>query len=315
MSLIVFAFHYNRGRFLQNLVRSVARHVPAPLIIFDDGSTDSESLKILDGLAAVYEVVRSRNEPGDVNTGGLHANMTHALEIAESRGVELALMVQDDMQIVRDVTLADLDLVRAGFACPKASFVIHSSFMKANYGKLLDDKTMVERTPGIYERNLSPRLSTSPDAEAVSYSDTGFFSVALYRQYAQRLIPGENANQVLASARGLRLGFMSDPVMHWLPMPTSFHNRRRRMVSQVIDRIAGAGVHPIAAVSDKKPRESGDMNSAGVPYAEDNLISPTLPPVRYWSLHGGLDNLRSRAGWRGRLGELIVRAKSAIQQS
>jgi hypothetical protein len=78
--------------------------------------------------------------------------MQWALQLAAGCGFELALMIQEDMQLVRDILARDIDVVAEGFARPHSSFVIQTCFLKANRGRRVDDAAMYEVFPGRYER-------------------------------------------------------------------------------------------------------------------------------------------------------------------
>lgn len=293
---MIFIFHFNRGEFLENLIKSVEKHSSAPVVIFDDRSDDIVSIKILDKLSAKYEIIRpDLDRSTERRTGGLHANMSEALVIAEKRGVEFALMMQDDMQIVRDITDEDIKTIRLAYKRPMASFGIVTSFFKKSRSIKMEKSTINIASKDIYEISY-PVENDKPLFE--SYADTGFFSVRKYKSLTEKLLTGEENNQNALRALDVRLGFLTKPFMHFTPMPISFRSRARGWRAKLSDKIAGAGVHTIASIDGETLQELFDRDPQVIPYAENFLTAPTLPPVRYWPLHGGKTNLKASLGWK-----------------
>lgn len=302
--MIVFAFHFNRGAHLNNLVLSVEKHIDAPLVIIDDGSTDADSLRVLEGLSKRYEVLVKPARGGlDRVTGGLHTNMQWALQLAAKRSAEIALMIQEDMQVVRDILPRDFDIVKKGFERPNSSFVIQTCFLKGNRGRGLDQSTMYEPTPGLYERRETEGALRA--GRCFSYSDTGFFSVPLFFRQMSVLETGEEANELSLRSQGVRMGFLADPFMHFLPLPSDKSRANRRWQDKIADRLAGAGIHSIASMSEAEVMYLLERDKKELPYAEDFLRAPTMPPSKYWSLRSGRSNLRARGGWRRVISRLL----------
>lgn len=302
--MIVFAFHFNRGAYLTNLVRSIERHINAHLIIVDDGSTDHHSLAALDLLSKKHEVVIKPRQGGfDRVTGGLHANMQWALETAAERGVDIALMIQEDMQIVRDLRSEDIATVTRGFDRPRSSFVIQTCFLKGNRGRQADNSAMYQTMAGLYERELTERAKRI--GRCFSYSDTGFFSVPLFFQQMKCLQTGEKANELFLRERGLKMGFLMNPLMHFLPLPSDEARVNRCWQDIFADWLAGAGVHSISDMSKEEVEYLLSRDETELPYAESFLHAPTMPKSNYWSLRSGLSNLHARGGWRKAVARLL----------
>ncbi|MEL6702133.1 MAG: glycosyltransferase, partial [Pseudomonadota bacterium] len=118
-TLDIAIFSYNRPDYLGDCVASVLRHAPdARLRVYDDGSDDPQTLALLDSLGdrAV------RRDPGDTSRhGGLYGNMQFALDQAEG---DWLMFLQDDMQIVRDITATEMtDMAAIWDAHPRAAFL------------------------------------------------------------------------------------------------------------------------------------------------------------------------------------------------
>ncbi len=117
-ALDVFVFSYNRGAWLDNLIQSVTKLLAPPLDvelhIFDDHSNDEQTLQVLDRLRAQGVHIHHATDfdmQGRGSRGGLHAGIEASLTRVARKG-SLALLLQDDMEIVRPVTVADLAMVR-----------------------------------------------------------------------------------------------------------------------------------------------------------------------------------------------------------
>ena len=117
-ALDVFVFSYNRGAWLDNLIQSITELLAPPLDVelhvFDDHSDDEETLQVIERLRAQGTQIHHATDfdmQGRGSRGGLHAGIEAALTRVAREG-SVALLLQDDMQIVRPVSVADLAMVR-----------------------------------------------------------------------------------------------------------------------------------------------------------------------------------------------------------
>ena len=113
-ALDVFVFSYNRGVWLDNLVQSVFEMLSPPLDvevhIFDDHSDEEQTLQALERLKAKGVNICHATDfdmQGRGSRGGLHAGIEAAL-MHVARSDSLALLLQDDMQIVRPVSADEI---------------------------------------------------------------------------------------------------------------------------------------------------------------------------------------------------------------
>ena len=298
--LAVFIFHFNRPDFLENAVRSVERHLPGvALTIMDDGSTLAAARACLARLAQTHEVLQPDGaRASDAWTGGLHANMTRALHLAQRRGLRYAVMLQDDMQIVRPWREQDTAVVRTAFASPESSFVLYGCFFKGQARRSEPLETIAPR--------LVRRRAPSPDGKRhAAYVDAGIFDVAGFHAWGGTLRLGEKANEAALMDAGRRMPMMADPIMHWLPFPVSFRDRKRTVRERLADSLGGAGVHPISDMTIDNVAALCARPEHAPAYAEDWLQAPTAPAARYWSLRGGRENALARGGWRAALGKRL----------
>ena len=287
-----FIFHYNRGKYLINAINSVKRNTNSEIFIIDDNSNHKESKNIIDELSNKFTIIKSVDtDKKRDRTGGLHENMNQAIDLAYNKGFELALMMQDDMQIVREISDNDINSIIQGFRRPNASFVINCNFFKKSQA-LGDLSYILNSNRSIYE------IRNDETGKYESYSDTGFFSIPIYKNMNYRMISGENNNVKQLQKFKLRLGILAFPLMHFTPMPTSFRSRKRHLRDRVADWIAGAGVHPIEDMNPEMVRQLVNRDVDQLAFAEDYLSAPTLPKVSYWPLRGGRSNLAACLGWK-----------------
>jgi len=74
--MIFCVFSFNRGRFLENCVRSIEQCVPdASIIVFDDDSNDPATQEVLSDIDRNHQVLK----PGNVSTHKLGALREHAV--------------------------------------------------------------------------------------------------------------------------------------------------------------------------------------------------------------------------------------------
>ena len=294
----VLIFGYNRGRFLENAVVSALRHIPdAAVTVIDDHSDDAETLHILDGIRERIEVLRpSRGDVNDRVTGGLHHAMNFAFDHCEGRGEDIVLVLQDDMQVVRDVRRHEISEMASFFRLPSASFVLGCGFTKTYRGTR---NAQMHRVGNFYFRD------SNAIGVATTYTDTGLFSIKRLRETIGHLTTGEASNQARSAEAGLRLGMTTMPVVSFLPFPISYRKRKRAWGSEILDRVSGAGVHPITPLAGEKLATFLARDPDVLPFDEDWLTAPTAPPCHYWSYSGGKSNARARGGWRRLLAEFL----------
>jgi hypothetical protein len=170
-----FVFSYNRGRYLQNLLRSAKEcGWPGRLTIIDDRSEDPVTCRVLATAQERFgaEVIVPENKNGG-KYGGFWANMELAFsQLAADRFV---MFLQDDLQFVRPVTQSDVDRVTTLAADSRLSPFVYPSFWWGARGK-----QEVYRTSCSY----SPEFDTYHWSEAAA--QPGFSDVAIFDR--QRLV-------------------------------------------------------------------------------------------------------------------------------
>ncbi|MEO0343326.1 MAG: glycosyltransferase family A protein [Pseudomonadota bacterium] len=302
--MLGFVFHFNRGAFLENAMRSVGRHASFPFIIFDDDSTDPESLAALERLSKTFEVIQPTGPIArQAHTGGLQSNMWQAMAIARSRGEDIVLFLQDDTQLVRDVTPKDLQIVRTGFQRPNAACVISSNFLKKSEKGGLDHLLIKDVGKKIFERHATNTMELG--FRHGSFSDVGFFNTKLYFEQIPKPYASEAQAEVALRAKGFFMGQLYQPMSHWLPLPVTYRDRNRTWIVKALDAIGGVGLHPIESLSEAQLQTLNSCCKEAPPYEMDFLSAPTVGRLRYWPVTGGKHALRARYGLRRMLYHLL----------
>ena len=105
MKLLSCVLSYNRGEYLDNCVRSYHQFFgTGDILVIDDGSDDSDTLKTLNTLESNGDrVLRvSRESTGNMLHGGLWDNMDRGVDFAVEHDYDYIQFIQEDMQFVRD---------------------------------------------------------------------------------------------------------------------------------------------------------------------------------------------------------------------
>lgn len=296
-------FSYNRGHFLQNAIESVNHCLPyAELYIIDDASDDPFTQAVLKASKKNATVIIPSSVPTDYNTGGLYPNMNYIFSKMEQLQHRFLLCLQDDQQIVRHVSMFELEQMLTFFNLPKASFVLQTCFLKTHFGCRNDN--LQPMNDFLYRPDA--QLAVTPGRMS-SFAATGIFDIKLMRETVGCLCGSERENEQRARSFGLRLGFLHDPFMHWLPFPVSYLGKRRRIDRRLADVLAGAGVHKIAYMKEDEVAALKERTPCKLAYAEDWLRAPSLPPHKHWTTMAGYTNLLARGGWRKHLANLIFK--------
>lgn len=133
-------FSYNRGPYLRNCIESVQRHCPnVPFTVYDDGSDHPE---LVDYLKTLGSAVRHMQTATAERHGGFYANMQAALDETQA---EALLLLQDDVQVVRDIATEDVDSWQTYWASyPECAF-LSPVFMKG--GRRDDFQSTISQPP------------------------------------------------------------------------------------------------------------------------------------------------------------------------
>lgn len=269
-----FIFSYNRGRYLRNCLESLERHAPhSSITVIDDMSTDPDVHAVLDRFADRVAVVSSDEPKGGHHLGGLYANMNHAVRSAKG---DIALFIQDDMQIVRDLTSADIEHCNRFFDRYPDSVELHNGFFKRTQGpKNRQDIEIDSETP-VYFRK--------PDARgSVYFSAVGIIHVGRLRKLEFVFSNFESGNDERLSSVAGRMGIAPFPSMMWLPFAETSKFRQKGFLQRYAEWKTGAGFYPYRPLNDEEVEQLCNHDLRDVPLAEEWLDPQGMPERTIWN--------------------------------
>lgn len=299
-NLALYVFSFNRGRFLDNCMKSVQACAPElATTIIDDQSSDSATQEVLGAYESEFRIIRAGDGgEQEYKTGGLYNNMRFAFAEARRRGYAYVLFLQDDMQLVRPITESDLAGVDAFFqANPKAA-ELHTCFMKRFFATLDEEFAELDSSSEAYLRPSSYPGFTG-------FSAVGLFHLDRLDALFGDLRQGEYLNNEHAQREGIQMGFSSRPFMMWLPYPISHRGKERNLSLRLVEGLAGCGYYPYRIMSDGEVDAFVNRDLQKKPFAEDWLEPVGLGRVPIWSFAGGLSNLYARGGIRARIASIL----------
>jgi glycosyltransferase involved in cell wall biosynthesis len=268
--LAAYVFSYNRGPFLRHCVETIRSCAPTvPLTVVDDGSTDAETLDVLDNLPVAVR----RLAPGAGNAqrhGGLYANMQRALDDCDA---EHLLFLQDDMQLVRPLRAADFEYLQAFFAHhPRAAF-INPVFLKGQRARRDQRVTRLQTDFPVYFRSSPGKV------RGFSYADVVIADVGRLRQAQWRFLPGEIENARRAEQLFGAMGFMAYPFAMFLPEVPVYRGKHMTWAVARAQQLGGTQPKVYALMDAAQCAALFDRDLSVLPVAE-NFLRCTDPHVR-----------------------------------
>lgn len=259
---------YNRGLYLRNLLDSIERHCPdAVTFVVDDRSDDPDTLAVLE---ACPQAVFTSNGTLENRHGNLYRNMQKALEVCET---PYLLFLQDDTQIVRDVTARDMEIFIDAFSDPDLAF-LRPSFMKKS-----DCDNFIPHVDADVARGLIMPKETYADVRlGNAYCDVVMCDVAKLRGVNWTFKYTERANQIEAQTHFSSMPFLWSPCAFYCPEVPSYRDRKLYLASRLVQRkrrgvVARYNSIEGAALEDFMGRTEGSW-----PIAEHVLI-PNLDDI------------------------------------
>lgn len=259
-----FVFSYNRGQFLANCVRSIETCAPgAPIVVFDDYSSDPATCAVLQNIAVSHQVVRA-GETTRHKLGGLYANMQAALESAADD--ELVCFAQDDTQMVRALDDEDYRTLAACFAARPELGFLSPAFIRgiSRRGRRRIDFSYDAQLQLFFPRAGRPRAG-------VHFSDICLFRVDRLRAVGWRFGLGEPANNAQAAIHFGPMGYLRCPFLMWLPNGPAYRGKIKTLALRWAERRRRGGFYPFR---DLDPAAAERLRHAPVPLlpvAEDFL--------------------------------------------
>ncbi len=298
----IFVFSFNRGRFLTNCLNSIKKcNLDIDVTVIDDNSDDPETHKILNTIEVDYgyELIKANKDKTlEKRLGGLYGNMNRALSISKERKKDYIIFIQDDMQFVRKICPADLNIVEKVFEDYEDIQQVQSCFLK---------NLMVDR----YQSLLSPLKESKCFVLDGNKSDHGAFSaVGIF--YAPRFeknnglfVAGERNNHKSMLEKGIKLAQLEQPFMMWLPYSTTYYSKKLNLKHKVIETVAQCGFYPIDIMDEQTHKRMIDNKEGKLPIAEHWLKADGLNDYPTWCFSAGVINLFARGGLRKKIAQLL----------
>ena len=296
----IYVFSYNRGRYLENCLKSIQKCIPGIRVtIVDDHSSDRFTLEVLDRWSDAFEIVTPEKGAFDDKTGGLYANMNYAMrDAAEIKKTTYALFIQDDMQMVRAVSGSDLQSIETFFERNSRSVQYYACFFKYSIMKN-PEHWHLDESGTAYLKNLA--LSYS------GFSAVGFFHINRFVKEFGSFDDTERGLDKRARGKGIQKGYAVYPFMMYLPFPISYRNRNRTLAHKLSELVSGAGFYPIELMDSDQQKKFLERDPQLLPFAEQYLKISGLNGIEKWSFAGGTSALYEQGGYKRLFGRVINR--------
>ncbi|TQE99417.1 MAG: glycosyltransferase [Spiribacter salinus] len=258
----IFVFSYNRGRYLRNCLESIVRHAPGTAVtIYDDASDDPEVLRVLDDYRQHCRIESNDNPQRGHYVGGLYANMNRALAEANT---DVALFIQEDMQLTRDITDTDIDYLHRFFDTYPDAVELHTGFLKGRQRTKKKEAIEIDRAVPVYFRSPTGKGS-------IYFSAVGVLNVGRLNRDGYTFSAYEADNDRRIGERYHRMGISPYPWMMWLPFSEASKFRSKGLMQRYAEWRTGAGFYPYRSMNAEETRALFDRDVAELPYAEDWL--------------------------------------------
>ncbi|MBT3192410.1 MAG: glycosyltransferase family 2 protein [Verrucomicrobia bacterium] len=272
-------FSYNRGQFLQNCVRSIEQCSPgADILIFDDQSTDEETVRILDSLSSKYQVViADASYTLAHKCGGLYANMQHALSLVPES--ELICYLQDDTQVVRALDDKDLEDIHHFFSANDKAVFLQPAFLRGA------DRARNERITVYDEAHRAYFREHSTQSVGLYFSAISIAHVGRLKAYQWQFSTKEKENEANARAQFAHMGFMKNPILMWLPSVPAYRGKVKTLALSLAEKYRNCGFYPFQTMSAEEIRRFRERSPSVLPVAEDFLSVDATDITVPWITH------------------------------
>lgn len=277
MSLSISIFSYNRGNYVQNCVDSINHCLSgSDFKVFDDSSTDKETLKYLKSLG---DIVTHCYPDGQGRHGGLYSNMQRALDSSTSKYI---LFLQDDMQLVRVVDEYDFKCIDAFFSQYSEAAFVNPVFLKGHRRRSILKQIMLQSELEGYFHDIPETLKPRP--VSMFYCDVVIAHVDRLRSVNWQFADSETANAEQARKHFSKMLQMAHPFVMHVPEVPVFRGKKTTIGSRLATKLVGADVKSFVFMSgdDVEAMRCRDLNDA--PFAEDFLVTKNKKvgrPFRY----------------------------------
>lgn len=265
MNYHIAIFSYNRGPYLRNCIESVQRHCPGvPFTVYDDGSNEPELVAYLQSLG---QAVRHMQAASHDRHGGFYTNMQAALDEAKA---DCLLLLQDDVQVVRDVTQQDVESWQHYWSqhpdCAFFSPVFMKGGRRADFLKYYQPHT----TDRVYHWVEDPVHPSKDGPVPRYYMDVCLLNVQRLRQVGWRYQPSEFLNgQQAGQFFEHGMPQLADPFVFYVPEEPVYRSRVKTKGTQMAERLAGNAVKRFISMSVSDVQALRQRPMAAYPFAED----------------------------------------------
>lgn len=264
LDLSIAIFSYNRGKYVKNCLESIASCCPdAVVTIYDDDSTDTETVSYLKGVSC--KVVNSHSE-GRHRHGGLYGNMQIALKDAKSKYI---LFLQDDTQLVRRVDKIDLELIDTFFRENREAAFINPVFLKGHRRRSIDKQLMPQLKFRGYYQEISEVIKPRP--VSMFYCDVVLVHVDRLKLADWCFLESETNNAHQASKRFSKMLQLADPFVMHVPQVPVFRGKKSTVGSRLAEKVVGCDVKAFQIMADLDVEKMRERSLNLAPYAEDYL--------------------------------------------
>lgn len=279
--MIFCIFSFNRGPFLRNCVRSIEQCRPdARILVFDDNSSDAETLAALKAIAKTHRVV-TPDGTGSTKHGGLYDNMQSAIEIL--RDEPLVCFLQDDTQVVRPILDSEIDSLHTLFAeTPDLGFV-QPCFLRASARSRRPFNTAADRSTDLLYRE------DRGQSAGVHYSDLLITAPARLLTSGWQFQSSEPENDRQAKTLFGPMPYLYSPFAMWLPNVPAYRGKRKTWALKRAEAKIQCGFYPYRIWSAEQSERFLSRPAGHLPIAEDYLeCEGEAPPTpwRYTPLSG-----------------------------
>ncbi|MCL4410509.1 MAG: glycosyltransferase [Gammaproteobacteria bacterium] len=268
--LHVYVFSYNRGDFLANCIASIQRHLNDVAVwVVDDRSNDADTQAYLADLPEGVGLLQSQAHESSRH-GGLYNNMQMALEHAASKGAELALFLQDDMQVVRDVAADDQANVEGFFAHFANAAFLNPLFLKGMRKRRDQRITQLAEDYPVYFRHYPEKSNP----RGISYADAVIAHVPRLTAANWQFANDETVNAEQADKLFGKMGMMLHPFAMFLPEVPVFRGKKKSWAVAKAEQLRGTQPNRFFGMTGRQIAALKERDVATVlPVAEDYLVT------------------------------------------
>lgn len=287
-----YVFSYNRGKFLNNCIKSIERNYQNPSItIVDDSSNDNETLLYLKKLKQKYRVITPHHK-NEKNTkhGNLYKNKNWVMNEAKDKNFKQVMLLPEDMQFVRPITnifFKDLDLF---FNYSKNSFQTFIIFKEKVFSlneNPIENSLCLQKNSNFFIKNKK-----EVEHQRCIFSDFGIIRVDRFFDLFEKFEDNELLSIIKCKQRGIKTGLYSYPFCSLLPFNKYCRiKNNNEKLTKLLNKISKTGFYPYNDMSSNQVKNLLKKPNNVIAFAEDWLNCPNVPNKDLWSFWGGFFNL------------------------